>query len=74
MRLTSPVISKFLDISYENLRALVPIYDVPITLLVRSDAKITSLEELQGKRINAGSPLSLQHFAVDTIMKAKNWY
>ena len=64
---------KFLDISYENLRALVPIYDVPITLLVRSDAKITSLEELQGKRINAGSPLSLQHFAVDTIMKAKNW-
>ena len=64
---------KFLDISYENLRALVPLYDVPITLVVRSDAKITSLEELQGKRINAGDPLSLQHLAVDTIMKAKNW-
>ena len=64
---------KFLDIGYENLRALVPLYDVPITLVVRSDAKITSLEELQGKRINAGDPLSLQHLAVDTIMKAKNW-
>ena len=64
---------KFLDISYENLRALVPLYDVPITLVVRSDAKITSLEELQGKRINAGDPLSLKHLAVDTIMKAKNW-
>jgi len=64
---------KFLDISYENLRALVPLYDVPITLVVRSDAKITSLEELQGKRFNAGDPLSLQHLAVDTIMKAKNW-
>jgi TRAP transporter TAXI family solute receptor len=64
---------KFLDIGYENLRALVPLYDVPITLVVRSDAKITSLEELKGKRINAGAPLSLQHLAVDTIMKAKNW-
>jgi len=64
---------KFLDIGYENLRALFPLYDVPITLVVRSDSKITSLDELQGKRINAGSPLSLQHLAVDTIMKAKNW-
>ena len=63
----------FLDIGYENLRALVPLYDVPITLVVRSDAKVTSLEELKGKRINAGAPLSLQHLAVDTIMKAKNW-
>jgi hypothetical protein len=64
---------KFLDIGYENLRVLVPLYDVPITLVVRSDAKITSLEELKEKRINAGAPLSLQHLAVDTIMKAKNW-
>ena len=64
---------KFFDISYENLRVLAPLYDVPITLVVRSDAKITSLEELQGKRVNAGFPLSPQHLAVDTIMKAKNW-
>jgi TRAP transporter TAXI family solute receptor len=64
---------KFFDISYKNLRVLAPLYDVPITLVVRSDAKITSLEELQGKRVNAGFPLSLQHLAVDTIMKAKNW-
>ncbi len=64
---------KFFDISYENLRVLAPLYDVPITLVVRSDAKITSLEELQGKRVNAGFPLSLQHLAVHTIMKAKNW-
>ena len=33
---------EFLDISYDNLRALVPLYDIPITLVVRSDAKITS--------------------------------
>ncbi len=64
---------EFLDISYDNLRVLVPLYDVPVTLVVRSDAAITSLEELKGKRINAGAPRSLQHLAVDTIMKAKNW-
>jgi TRAP transporter TAXI family solute receptor len=64
---------KFFDISYDNLRALVPLYDDPITLVVRSDAKIASLEALKGKRINAGAPRSLQHLAVDTIMQAKKW-
>ncbi len=64
---------EFLDISYDNLHVLAPLYDVPITLVVRSGAKIASLEELKGKRINAGAPRSLQHLAVDTILKAKNW-
>lgn len=64
---------EFLDISYDNLRVLVPLYDVSITLVVRSDAKITSLEELRGKRINVGAPRSLQHLAFDTIMRAKKW-
>jgi len=64
---------EFLDISYDNQRALFPLYDVPVALVVRGDAGITSLAELKGKRINAGAPRSLQHLAVDTIMKAKNW-
>ena len=64
---------EFLDISYENLRALVPLYDIPITLVVRDDAGIASLKDLKGKRINAGAPRSIQSLAVDTIMKAKNW-
>jgi len=64
---------EFLDISYENLRILAPLYDIPITLLVRSDAGITSLGDLKGKRINAGTSRSLQYLAVDTIMKAKKW-
>ena len=64
---------EFLDISYDNLRTVVPLYDVPNTLVVRSDAGITSLETLKGKRINAGAPRSPQHLVVDTIMKAKNW-
>jgi TRAP transporter TAXI family solute receptor len=64
---------KFFDISYDNLRTLVPLYDDPITLVVRSDANIASLAALKGKRINAGAPRSLQHLAVDTIMQAKKW-
>ncbi|MBW2193333.1 MAG: TAXI family TRAP transporter solute-binding subunit [Deltaproteobacteria bacterium] len=64
---------EFLDIRYDNLRALVPLYDVPVTLVVRKDAKITSLDTLKGKRLNAGAPRSQQHLAVDTIMKVKNW-
>jgi len=64
---------EFLDISYENLRALAPLYDIPITLVVRDDAGITSLKDLKGKRINAGNSRSLQYLAVNTIMKAKNW-
>ena len=64
---------KFLDISYDNLRTLIPLYDIPVTLVVRRDADITSLEALKGKRINAGAPRSLENLAVDTIMSAKNW-
>ncbi len=64
---------EFFDISYDNLRALIPLYDDPITLVVRSDAKIDSLAALKGKRINAGAPRSLEHLAVDTIMNTKKW-
>ncbi|UCH20439.1 MAG: TAXI family TRAP transporter solute-binding subunit [Deltaproteobacteria bacterium] len=64
---------KFFDISYENLRTLFPLYDIPVTLVVRRDAGITSLEALKGKRINTGAPISLENLAFDTIMKAKNW-
>ena len=64
---------EFLDIRYDNLRALLPLYDVPVTLVVRKDAKITSLDALAGKRLNAGAPRSPEHLAFDTIMQAKNW-
>lgn len=64
---------EFLDISYENLRLLAPMYDIPITLVVRNDAEINSLDDLKGKRINAGNPQSLEYLSVEAILKAKNW-
>ncbi|NOQ41884.1 MAG: TAXI family TRAP transporter solute-binding subunit, partial [Desulfuromusa sp.] len=64
---------EFLDISYENLRVLGPLYDIPVTLIIRNDAGIDSLADLRGKRINAGVPGSPQYLAVNTILKAKKW-
>ncbi len=64
---------EFLDISYENLKILAPLYTVPVVLLARDDAKIHSLDNLQGKRFNIGPPLSLQHLTADTILQAKGW-
>ena len=64
---------EFLDISYENLRLLAPLYDIPITLVVRDDAGVAALKDLKGKRVNAGNSRSLQYLALETIMKAKNW-
>jgi TRAP transporter TAXI family solute receptor len=64
---------QFLDIRYDDLRTLFPLYDVPIVLVVRKDAAISSLSQLKGKRINAGAPRTPQHLAVETIMAAKGW-
>jgi TRAP transporter TAXI family solute receptor len=64
---------EFLDISYDNLRLLTPIYNRPITLVARREAGITSLDSLKGKRLNTGPPRSAQHRAVSAIMAAKGW-
>ena len=64
---------KFLDIRYDNLRELLPLYDRPVTLVVRDDAHITILENMKGKRINAGAARSEERLATDAILTAKNW-
>jgi len=64
---------KYLDIKYDNLRPLVSLYSVPIVLVARDDAHIFTLDDLKGKRINVGVPLSGQYLAADTIMDAKGW-
>ncbi len=64
---------QYLDISYENLRTLVSLYTVPVVLVAREDAGIRVLDDLKGKRINAGAPLSMHHLATDAILLAKGW-
>ena len=64
---------EFLDINYTNLRALFPVYELPTVIVVRQDAKIETLDDLKGKRVNAGAPRSPEHHMMDVILQAKNW-
>ena len=64
---------EYLDIRYDNLLSLQRMYDVPIALIVRKDAGITALNDLKGKRINAGAPRSQQHLMVGVVLDAKGW-
>ena len=64
---------KFLDINYENLAILSPLYDRPIGIIVRSNAGIATLDDLKGKRINGGAPGSIERRAMDLVMQAKGW-
>jgi TRAP transporter TAXI family solute receptor len=64
---------QFLDIGYEALRLLAPVYDRAVTLVVRKDASVSSLDGLRGKRINIGRPRSPVRFAVNTLLETKSW-
>ena len=64
---------QFLDIRYDNLGALLPLYQLPILLVARVDAGIAGLSDLKGKRINIGIAHTKVREAVDFIMTAKGW-
>ena len=64
---------QFLDIRYDNLGALLPLYQLPILLVARADAEIGALSDLIGKRINIGIAHTKVREAVDFIMTAKGW-
>jgi len=64
---------QFLDIRYDNLGALLPLYQLPVLLVARVDAGIAGLSDLKGKRINLGIAHTEVRDAVDFIMTAKGW-
>ena len=64
---------EFLDIRYDNLTLLARVYDRSILLVARSDAKIDSLDQLKGKRINAGAARSQTQQSMEMIWAAKGW-
>ena len=64
---------EFLDISYEQLRIVTPLYNVPVVVIVRSDAGIDSYQQLPGKRINIGAPGSQVKYLVEAFMDAQGW-
>jgi uncharacterized protein len=64
---------QFLDINYSSLSILTPLYDNPVGIIVRSNSGISTLNDLKGKRINAGAPGSIERRAMELILKAKGW-
>ncbi len=64
---------QFLDINYKSLSVLVPLYDVTISFIVGHNSGIKKLDDIKGKRINTGPPLSAQNLLFKTVSTAKNW-
>ncbi len=63
----------FLDIRYDNLTVVTPVYEQIILLVARADAGVDSLDQLKGKRINAGLPRSAIRGTLERMMTAKGW-
>ena len=64
---------KFMDGSFENLRALFSLHAEPFTLIVRRDAGIARIEDLAGHRVNIGNPGSGQLETMKVVMQAMGW-
>ena len=61
------------DGAFEELRAVFSVHPEPFTVVARSDAGITSFDDLKGKRVNIGNPGSGQRGTMDVLMAAKGW-
>jgi len=64
---------QYLDITYDLVRIVTPLYEVPLTLIVRTDAAISTVDQLPGKRINAGSFGSSEKHLFELFMKSQGW-
>ncbi|MBT8354842.1 MAG: TAXI family TRAP transporter solute-binding subunit [Desulfofustis sp.] len=64
---------QYLDISYDRIRVVSPLYEVPLTLLVSNDAELSTVDQLPGKRINVGPFGSPQNYLFKLFMQAQGW-
>jgi hypothetical protein len=70
-RKTGPL--EFIDIPFDNLRSLFSLHAEPFTVIARRDSKIETVDDLEGKRVNIGSPGSEARAIMELVMKAKGW-
>ena len=56
-----------------EIRSLFSLHSEVFTLLARRDARIASLDDLKGKRVNIGNPGSGQRDTLEEIMRVKGW-
>jgi len=64
---------RFVALDYDQLRLLMPLYRMPISLIVRSEAKISAVGDLAGKRVNSGGSFTLQNLIFKELMAAEGW-
>ncbi len=64
---------KYINIDYNNLRLLMPLYKTPIALVTRKDANICCFNDLKGKRVNCGQLNTEEHLIFKELMVSKSW-
>ena len=58
---------------FTHLRSLFSVHSEPFTVLAREDAKITSFEDIKGKRVNLGVANSGQRATMDVLLNLYGW-
>lgn len=61
------------DARFEDLRAVFSLHGEPVTIVVRPDAGIATVEDLKGKRVNLGLPGSPGRITAEALMSAMGW-
>ena len=64
---------EFLDLAFDNLRTLFVLHGEPFTIIARRDARIATLDDLEGKRVNIGRSGSNRRLVMEQVMQAKGW-
>lgn len=64
---------EYIDIDYNNLRLLMPLYKTPVVLVARRDANICCFNDLKGKRVNCGPLHTESDLIFKELIKARNW-
>jgi TRAP transporter TAXI family solute receptor len=63
----------FLDIGYDLIRVIAPLYSIPLSIVSHDNAGITTSEQLKGKRLNIGPPGSSEKKLFEMVMLAHGW-
>lgn len=64
---------RYITINYKDLRLLMPFYRSPVSLVALRNAKISTLDDLVGKRVNSGVQNSIENQVFKEIMAIKEW-
>ena len=66
--------SKFSDAGpFKELRAVFSVHPEPFTVVARADSGVKKFQDLKGKRVNIGNPVSCQRGTIEVLMGALGW-